>query len=40
METFHKYQNEYRNQLKEGDIREAYKELMEYNKKVRKSQNI
>jgi len=30
MEAFHKYITEYRKQLKKGNIKEAYKGLMEY----------
>ena len=35
METFHDYMNEYKNQLKKGDIKEAYKGLMEYFRDLR-----
>ena len=30
MESFHEYMNEYRKQMEKGDIKEAYKGLMEY----------
>ena len=30
MKPFHEYMNEYKKQLKKGDIKEAYKGLMEY----------
>ena len=30
MKSFHEYMNEYRKQMEKGDIREAYKGLMEY----------
>ena len=35
MESFHKYMNEYKKQLKKGDIQEAYKGLMEYIRDLR-----
>jgi hypothetical protein len=35
MESFHGYMTEYRKQLKKGDIKEAYKGLMEYIKDLR-----
>jgi len=30
MKSFHEYMSEYRKQMKRGDIKEAYKGLMEY----------
>jgi hypothetical protein len=30
MKSFHEYMNEYKKQIQKGDIKEAYKELMEY----------
>ncbi len=30
MKPFHEYMNEYRRQLQKGDIKEAYRGLMEY----------
>jgi hypothetical protein len=35
MKPFHEYMNEYRKQMAKGDIREAYKGLMEYIMKLR-----
>ena len=35
MESFHKYMNEYKKQLKKGDIKKAYKGLMEYIRDLR-----
>ena len=35
MGSFHEYMNEYRKQLEKGDIKEAYKGLMEYIKDLR-----
>ena len=35
MKSFHEYMNEYKKQLKKGDIQEAYKGLMEYFRDLR-----
>ena len=35
MKFFHEYMNEYRRQIERGDIKEAYKGLMEYIMKLR-----
>jgi hypothetical protein len=35
MKLFHEYMNEYKNQLKKGDIKEAYQGLMEYIRDLR-----
>ncbi len=35
MKPFHEYMNEYRKQMEKGDIKEAYKGLMEYIMKLR-----
>jgi len=35
MESFHEYMNEYKKQLEKGDIKEAYKGLMEYFRDLR-----